>query len=268
MLAINYNAKEKAFLQLIRIGTFLTFIAINLKFIVADIIKPLILFDILQLGGHHNSTNIFIKFVNGHHFEFHTPSFPDMCGDIVAIILFAASYLFMNSTSVKDKIGDIAFGYCDSENAAKNSIMKIRDCILWGKNIFYLAAVGFLFYFFSKYILTPCLEVFFLEEAEAGSLFISLKIFNSVIRLFADLILVYTYCKYIGAGKHFQPIFYSFFIIRDLLFTNLLGFSHKFDLEMAAPVLDIMFPVLLIYAIISYISKDKSEKPYEMRHIA
>lgn len=255
MLARSYNAKERAFLQFIRIGAFLSFVAINLKFIVGDVIKPLILFDILQFGGH------------GHHFEFHTPSLPDMCGDIVTIILFAASYLFMNSTSVKDKIGDIAFGYCDNENTAKNSIMRLRDCILWGKNIFYLAAVGFLFYFFSKYILTPYLEVFFLEETEAGSFFIVLKIINSVIRLFADLILVFTYCKYIGASKYFQPIFYSFFIIRDLLFTNLLGFSQKIDLEMAAPILDVMFPLLLIYAIISYISKDKSEKPYKVWHI-
>lgn len=51
MLAKNYAAKEKAFLQTLRIGIFLTFLAINLKFIIGDIIKPLILFNVLQFGG-------------------------------------------------------------------------------------------------------------------------------------------------------------------------------------------------------------------------
>ena len=252
MLALNYNKSERSFLKFIRIGTFLTFIAINLRFIVGDIIKPLILFDILQPRKH------------GHHFEFHTPSLPDMCGDVITIILFVAAYFFMNSTHVKEKIGDIAFGYCDAEDSAKNSIMKRKDYVLWGKNIFYLAAVGFLFYFFSKYVLTPYMEVFFLEEAESGNLFVGLKITNSVIRLFADLVLVYTYCKYIGAGKHFKPIFYSFFLLRDLLFTNIFGFFHTIDLEMAAPVLDGIFPILLIYATISYILQQKPEETYRI----
>lgn len=250
MLAKNYAAKEKAFLQTLRIGIFLTFLAINLKFIIGDIIKPLILFNVLQFGGH------------GHHFEFHTPSLPDICGDVLIIILFLAAYLLMNSATVRDKIGDIAFGFCDAKGSKKDSLMRIRDYVLWGKNIFYIAAAGFLLYFFSKYLLKPWLEVFFTEEAEAGTFFVALNITNSAVRLFADLILVYAYCKYIGASKHFKPIFYSFFFLRDLLFTNLLGFIHKIDLEMVAPALDVMFPLLLIYAIMSYILKKPSEKPY------
>jgi len=254
--ARNYSTKEKKFLQIIRIGTFLTFVAINLKFIVVDIIKPLELFNILQFGGY------------GRHFEFHMPSLPDICGDILAIILFVTAYLFMNSTSVRDKIGDIAFGFCNAKGTEQDSLMRMRDYVLWGKNIFYLSTAGFLFYFFSKYVLTPCLEVFFFEETKTETSFLVLNIINNVIRLFADLILVYTYCKYIGASKHFKPVFYSFFFLRDLLFTNLLGFLHKYDLEIVAPTLDVIFPLLLIYAIISYIIKTKSEeKSYEVRHI-
>lgn len=52
MLAADFTDEEKDRLKNIRIGALFTFIAVISRFIVGDIIRPLILFDVIQPGGH------------------------------------------------------------------------------------------------------------------------------------------------------------------------------------------------------------------------
>lgn len=254
MLAADFTDKEKARLKNIRIGAFFTFIAVLLRFIVGDIIKPLILFDVIQPGGH------------GHHrYEFHTPNLPDMCGDIITIILFGLAYMFMASSSSKKAIRGIMYASCDANNESHNSILETRDYILQMRNIFYVAVIGFGMYFFSKYVFTTGLEVFFSEEAESEGLPFIFNILNGAIRLCASLAFVYAYCKYLNVHRHIKIMLYVFFFLRNLLLTNILGLVHEYDVELVAPVLDALLPCILVYSVFTHISTSKNNKKLKQR---
>ncbi|MFN3532588.1 MAG: hypothetical protein ACK41Q_08790 [Candidatus Brocadia sp.] len=196
MLAINFTDQEKDQLKNIRIGAFITFTGIILRFIVGDIIKPLELFDIIHPPGHGE-----------HHYEFHTPSFPDMCGDVVTIIIFAAAYLFMTSSSAKNILEGMIYSYCGADDKSRQSIKRVRDYILWTRNIFYVAIFGFGLYFFSKYILTIGLEVFSPEESESNGTILTLHLLNYIVKLTAAMAFVYAYCKYLCVHKHIRSCF-------------------------------------------------------------
>lgn len=247
MLVADFTDQEKARLKNIRIGALFTFIAVILRFIVGDIIKPLILFDVIQPGGH------------GHYrYEFHTPNLPDMCGDIITIVLFGLAYMFMTSSRSKSAIRDIMYASCDTDNKSWDSIRQTRDYILQMRNVFYVAVIGFGMYFFSKYVFTTTLEVFFPEEA-AGLPFI-FNILNSAIRLCASLAFVYAYCKYLGVHRHIKIMLYGFFFARNLLLTNILGLFHEHDVEIFAPILDVLLPCILVYSVLNFISIAKNNK--------
>ncbi len=247
MLALNFNNEEKSLLRNVRIGALFTFIAVNLRFVVGDIIKPLILFDVIQPGGHGH----------GHKYEFHTPNLPDMSGDVITIILFGLAYMFISSSSIKNIIRGMMYTCCETESKSRESIRRMRDVIIAVKNLFYVAAVGFGLYFFSKYILTTGLEAFFSEESESEGIPFILNIINSAIKLCAALAFVYAYCKYLGAHRHTKIMLYMFFFIRSLLLTNMLGFVHGYDIEVGAPIIDVLLPGILIYATFKYLLRNK-----------
>lgn len=240
MIALNFNDQEKKKLKNIRIGAFLTFSGIISRFIVGDIIKPLELYDFIHPGSH------------SHHYEFHTPCFPDMCGDVVTVIFFVTAYLFMTSLSMKNILRGMMYSCSEVNYKSRESIQRIRDYILWTRNIFYVAMFGFGLYFFSKYILTIGLEVFSSEESESGGATFALIVLNNIVKLTAALAFVYAYCKYLDVHKHMKAILYIFFFIRTLFLTNMLGFVHEYDLEMIAPMIDILLPGILIYSILSF----------------
>ncbi len=253
MLAFAFTNREKTILKNLRIGVFFTFLAVILRFIVGDIIKPLILFNVIQPGGH------------GHHiYEFHTPSLPDMCGDIITIILLGLAYMFITSSSSKNAIRGMMYVSCDP-NESQDSIRQIRDYILQIRNIFYVAGIGFGIYFFSKYFFTTTLEVFFPEESESKGLPFIFNILNNAMRLCASLAFVYVYCKYLGIHRHIKILLYVFFFVRNLLLTNILGLVHEHDVELVAPVLDVLLPCILVYSVFSYISISKNNKKMTQR---
>ena len=241
MLAFDFTNQEKSLLRNVRIGAFFTFIAVILRFVVGDVVMPLILFDVIQPGGH------------GHHrYEFHTPNLPDMAGDIITIILFVLAYVFLTSSSFRNTVRGMMYASCDTNNKSRDSVRRMRDYILQTKNIFYVAVIGFGLYFFSKYILTTGLEAFFSEEAESEGIPFILNILNNTIKLCASLALVYAYCKYLEPHKHIKIMLYMFFFTRNLLFTNMLGFVHEHDMEICAPVLDVLLPCILFYSVYSH----------------
>lgn len=241
MLAVNFTDQERDKVKNIRIGAFLTFAGVISRFIVGDIIKPLELFDIIHPAGHGK-----------HHYEFHTPSFPDMCGDVVTIIFFAAAYLFMTSSSAKNILRGMIYSYCGADNKSRQSIIRVRDYIFWTRNIFYVAVAGFGLYFFSKYILTTGLEVFSSEESVSSGITFTLHLLNYIVKLTAALAFVYSYCKYLCVHTHIKAILYMFFFIRNLFLTNMLGFVHRYDLEIFAPIIDILFPCFIVYSVLSF----------------
>ncbi|MEP9410991.1 MAG: hypothetical protein HRF42_06240 [Candidatus Brocadia sp.] len=242
MLAFGFNEQEKSSIRNLRIGALLTFIAVNLRFIVGDIIKPLILFGILQPGNSEH----------GHRYEFHTPNLPDMCGDVVMIILFAVAYLFMMSLRVKNNIPDVLDKFHGTNSQSVRSSRNVREYAAWAKSLFFVTIVGFSLYFFSKYFLTTSLEAFFSEESESFDISFVLHILNSTIKLGAALIFVYAYCRYLCIHRYIKIVLYMFFFIRTLLLTNILGFITEYDMEIDAPILDILLPGILIYSIISF----------------
>ncbi len=269
MLASNFTDKEKLLLKNIRLGAFFTFVAINLRFIVGDIIKPLILFDVIQPHDHSHLV---------HRYEFHTPNFPDMCGDLITFIFLGLAYLLMfssnfgeiikvsstkvistsirliPSTSFRDVIKSIMYTTHDADNKSQDSIRKIKDYTLHTKSIFYLAVIGFGLYFFSKYALTTGLEVFISqEEAEFGNISFILNILNNTIRLCSSIAFVHAYCKYLLVDKHVKIMLYTFFFTRSVLLTNLLGLFHGVDTEIDAPILDALLPCILIYSLCNHI---------------
>ncbi|MFO0794584.1 MAG: hypothetical protein U0586_11045 [Candidatus Brocadiaceae bacterium] len=254
MLAADFTDREKAQLKNFRIGALFAFIAVIMRFIVGDIIKPLVLFDVIQSGtpGHYR-------------YEFHTPNLPDMCGDIVTIVLFGLAYMFMTSSRSKSAIRDIMYASCDMDNKYRDSVRQVRDYILQMRNIFYVAVIGFGMYFFSKYVFTTTLEVFFPEEAESEGLPFIFNILNSAVRLCASLAFVYAYCKYLGVHRHIKIMLYVFFFARNLLLTNILGLVHEHDVEIFAPLLDVLLPCILFYSVLNFISITKNNKELRRR---
>lgn len=247
MLAVHFNKQEKTQIRSLRFGAFLTFMGINIRFIVGEIIKPLILFGFLQPGGYgHNR------------YEFHVPSMPDMCGDVVTIVLLTAAYLFMTSTGFKYNIRGMMYGSCDKEEAQHESVKKIRDYIITVKNVFIITVIGFSLYFLSKYAFTTGLEAFSSDESGLSAVSYLLRIVNDALKLLAAIAFVYAYCKYIGANKVIKPVLYSFFLLNNLLLSNLLGFYHGFDLEMLGPVMDALMPGLLIYITIDFMVRTRA----------
>ncbi|MDO8141537.1 MAG: hypothetical protein Q6358_08565 [Candidatus Brocadiales bacterium] len=221
----------------LKLSALLSFVGINLRFISVNIIKPLILFDIIKPENHE------------HYYELHVPNMPDMCGDIVAVVVLFFAYFFITSASVKKSING------KSENSYEISGQypeSIRNLVHWSRGIFSVTIIGFSLYFLSKYFLSTGLEAF-AEEAEESTLSSALVYLNYVIKEFSALVFVYAYCKYLSPNKSVKILLYTFFCVRNLFATNLLGLITQYDLYPCAPLLDVLSPIIIIYSIIGII---------------
>lgn len=173
--------------------------------------------------------------------------------------------MFMTSSRSKNAIRGMMYASCDANNESHDSIRQTRDYILQMRNIFYVAVIGFGMYFFSKYVFTTGLELFFSEEAESEGLPFIFNILNSAIRLCASLAFVYAYCKYLNVHRHIKIMLYVFFFLRNLLLTNILELVHEYDVELVAPVLDALLPCILVYSVFTHISTSKNNKKQKQR---
>lgn len=227
----------KSIEQNLRTGAFLSFIGINLRFISVNIVKPLILFNMLRPTNHE------------HNYELHVPNTPDMCGDIATIVVLAFAYFFITSIPLK-KVANGTSG--DYYERGGQYTEQIKNLIHWSKGVFLATIVGFGLYFLSKYYLSIDAEVFG-EGAEESTVSSALLYFNYVIKLISALVFAYAYCKYLSPPKSVKILLYTFFFVRNLLATNLLGLITQFDLFPGAPLLDALSPIIIIYSIIGII---------------
>lgn len=230
---INFALKD------LRIGTLLSFVGINLRFVTGNIINALIFFKILQSGN----PNL--------RYDIHAPSIPDMCGDMVMVVIFAIAYLFITSTSVKNINLAIGNNLYKLNGQHLEAIRHIENYIHRSKGFFSLTVIGASLYLFTRYVLSIGLEIVFIENTT----FISfvLNMLNDMIRLCSPVIFVYVYCKYLSVNKPIACMLYLFFIIRNLFATNVLGLITYYDLHVGAPFLDVITPLIIIYSVISII---------------
>ncbi len=219
------------------IGAFLSFVGINMRFISVNIVKPLILFDVLRPTNH------------AHHYELHVPNMPDMCGDVATMVILAVAYLFLTSVPVKLAANGASKALC---KAGSKYTEPIENRINWSKGVFHATILGFVLYFISKYYLSIDVEVF-AGEGEEFTFSSALIYFNYVVKLTSALVFAYAYCKYLSPCKSVKILLYTFFFVRNILATNLLGLITHYDLFPGAPLLDILSPIIIVYSIISII---------------
>ncbi|HHT9160188.1 MAG TPA: hypothetical protein ACFYEH_10040 [Candidatus Brocadiaceae bacterium] len=230
---MNQNEIIKSAMRDLRVGTLLTFIGINLRFVSGNVINALIFFNILQSES------------TGRRFDIHAPSTPDICCDVVMIIVFTVAYLFITSNQIKNVRMSILHNIHEMSNLNLSTIRRLKDYIHQSRGIFSATIIGVSMYLFSRYVLSIGLEVSFIENT-TGTFFV-LNMLNDILRLCSPLIFVNVYCKYLSTNKYIMFILYLFFIIRNLFATNMLGLISEYDLHVGAPFLDILSPIIIIY---------------------
>lgn len=238
------NKIIKSAMRKVRVGTLLTFIGINLRFVSANIINSLIFFDVLKSGNPN------------HKFDIHAPSMPDMCGDVAMVIVLTIAYLFITSNHVKNMGKNIFDSIHEMHNQKLLPNKQLKDYIHKSKGIFSATVIGVSMYLFSRYVLSIGLEVSSVEKTTG--IFFVLNMLNDVLRLCSPLILVHVYVKYLSTNKYIMFILYLFFITRNLFATNMLGLIFEYDLHVGAPFLDILSPIIIIYSAAYFITNFKA----------
>ncbi len=228
----------------LRVGTLLTFIAINLRFVSGNILNALILLNILQSKNPDRR------------FDIHAPSTPDIWCDVVMIIVLTVAYVFITSNQIKNVRTTVFLNIHEMSNQNLSTIRRLKDYIYQYMGIFYATVTGASMYLFSRYVLSIGLEVSFIENT-TGTFFV-LNMLNDILRLCSPLIIVYAYCKYLSTNKYIMFILYLFFIIRNLFATNMLGLITVYDLHVGAPFLDILSPIIIIYSAAYFITNFKA----------
>lgn len=257
-------------LNSIKICTLLIFVGINLRFATENIVNALIFFNILQSG-------------DSLRYDIHTPSIPDMYGDMVTVIVFALAYLFFLSADTKrtdkgtafhlqEELGD---GYRQVIRQLKNymkktgvasilplvhleTVRQIKNYIRWTKGIFFSGiVVGFGLYLFSKYVLSIGLELLSIENYYLSFF---LNTFNDVIKLCSCLVFAYIYCSYLSVNKAVKLALYLFFFVRNLFATNFIGYITGYDLHIVVPFLDLLTPIIIMYSIGCIITSYRSTR--------
>lgn len=241
---MNQNEIIKSEIRNLRVGTLLTFIAINLRFVSGNILNALIFFNILQSKNPDRR------------FDIHAPSTPDIWCDVVMIIALIVAYVFVTSNQIKNVRTSVFLNIHEMSSQKLSTIRRLKDCIYQSMGIFYAAVTGVGMYLFSRYVLSIGLEVSFIENT-TGTFFVLNKL-NDILRLCSPLIIVYAYCKYLSTNKYIMFILYLFFIIRNLFATNILGLISEYDLHVGAPFLDILSPIIIIYSAVYFITNFKA----------
>jgi len=226
------------------VGTFLTFIAINLRFVSGNILNALIFFNIIQSKNPDRR------------FDIHAPSTPDIWCDVVMIIVCTIAYVFITSNQIKNVRTRVFLNIHEMSNQNLSTIRRLKDCIYQSRGIFYATVTGVDMYLFSRYVLSIGLEASFIENTTCT--FFVLNMLNDILRLCSPLIIVYAYCKYLSTNKYIMFILYLFFIIRNLFATNMMGLISEYDLHVGAPFLDILSPIIIIYSAVYFITDFKA----------
>ena len=212
---MNNNTIIQSTIRNLRIGTSLTFIGINLRFVSGNIINALIFFNILKSGN------------PDHEYDIHAPSMPDMCGDVVMVIVLTIAYLFITFNNIKS----VNIGIFEMTNQELLSIRQLKEYIHKSRGIFSATVIGVGMYLFTRYVLSVGLEVSFIENT-TGTFFV-LNMLNDILRLCSPLIIVYAYCKY-------------------------LGLITEYDLHAGVPFLYILSPIIIIYSAAYFIANFKA----------
>lgn len=215
-------------------GTLLTFIVINLRFVSGNILNALIFFNIIQSKNPDRR------------FDIHAPSTPDIWCDVVMIIVCTVAYVFIASNQIKNARTMAFLNIHEMSNQNLSTIRRLNDYIYRSRGIFYATVTGVGMYLFSRYILSIVSEASFIENT-TGTYFV-LNMLNDILRLCSPLIIVYAYCKYLSTNKYIMFILSLFFIIRNLFATNTMGLISGYDLHVGAPFLDILSPIIIIYS--------------------
>ncbi len=250
----------------------LIFIGINMRFVTENVFNALVFFNIWQSGDPHLR------------YDIHAPSIPDMCGDVVMVIIFTAAYLFITSPSVKRIVNDVPSRFSEDLEYPEiirqlkdymravgalsilyrvhlGSLRQIKNYIRWTKSIFFVCIIGFGLYLFSKYILSIGLEIFPVEN-----IFISfiLNLLNDALKLCSCFVSIYIYCSYLSTNKIINLIFYVFFFVRNLFAMSIMRFIGDYDLHIVTPFLDTLTPIMLIYSIIFIVMNYKTILLYKI----
>ncbi len=258
-------------LNSIKICTLLIFIGINLRFATENIINALIFFRILQSG------NSYLRY------DIHTPSIPDMYGDMITVVVFAIAYLLFISADTK-RTANVKSSHLHEEPADAylkvirqlkkcikktgamspfppvhlESIRQAKNYIRWTKCILFSGIlVGFGLYLFSKYILSIGLEMLSIEN---NCLSFVLNTFNDAIKVCSCLVFAYIYCCYLSTNKVISLALYVFLFIRNFFATNLIGHITGRDLHIVVPFLDLLTPIIIFYSIGCLISSYRSTR--------
>ena len=222
----------------------MTFLGINLFFVVGNIINFLIFFNILQTDDPENR------------YDIHTPSIPDSNVDILLVIVFAVAYIYMKSFNINNIIPDVQGDLRGMKKQGQVSDRHINEYVGWSWKIVYVSIVGSGLYLFSKYILSTgmlsiVLEVIFSVNMNCG-LTSALIVLNDLIIVCSPIFIVYAYNKYLSTKRSVAFALYLYFIIRNLFATNVLRLVTNYDLHAVAPFLDIMSPLIVSYSIFCF----------------
>ncbi|MCF6148664.1 MAG: hypothetical protein E3K37_08390 [Candidatus Kuenenia sp.] len=216
------------------LSALLTFIGINFRFFTENTLTALVFFNVIQPDDPANR------------YDIHSPSPPDMAGDVVTIITLTIAYFLFTSHNVKNALNGIIGDNVKMDNQYIKAMKYLKDRHRWVKNFFCVTLTGFGIYFFSKYVLSTGIEVVFVESNAVSNI---LSFISSIIQICYPFIFVYVYCKYLFVNVVIALLLYIFFFIRNLFATGLLGFVGYYDLHVAAPFLDWLTIPLLFYSI-------------------
>ena len=215
-------------LNSIRISTLLIFIGINLRFATENIINAIIFFMNMESGSPD------------------APCMPDMCGDVMMVVIFAVAYMFITSAGVGKAIHGVNYNSHEDAGVQYLEVLRqLKNYIRWTKGMFFLCIIGFCLYLFSKYILSIGLEVLHIENDSVDFILNSL---NDAIKLYSSLVFVYVYCSYLSTNKIINVILYMFFFTRNFFATNVMELITEYDTYIVVPFLDILTPIIIIYS--------------------
>ncbi|WP_347274059.1 hypothetical protein [Candidatus Kuenenia sp.] len=216
------------------LSAFINFIGINLRFFTENTLNALVFFNIIQADNPANR------------YDIHTPSPPDMTGDAATIITLTIAYLFFASHNVRNALNVTVNNNDNMDTQYIKAVKHLEACYRWVKNFFLVTVAGFGLYFFSKYVLSTGIDVVFVEGNAISNI---LGIVSSLIQICSPFIFVYAYCKYVFANTTIALLLYTFFFIRNLFATGLLGFVTYYDLHVVASFLDWLTILILLYSI-------------------
>ncbi|MBM4054749.1 MAG: hypothetical protein FJ264_08780 [Planctomycetes bacterium] len=211
-----------------------TFIGVNLRFFTENTLTALVFFNVIQTDDPASR------------FDIHSPSPPDMTGDVVTTITFTIAYLFFTTFNVRTALTYTIGDKDTMNNQYTHAIKHLKNCHTWVKNFIIVVLTGYGINFFSKYILSMGLEAAYIENNALSNM---MGIISNGIQICYPFIFVYAYCKYVYPNAVIALLLYIFFLVRNLFATGVVGFVGVYDLHVTAPFLDWLTFLIFFYSI-------------------